>query len=116
MGSPGRIMQDGRRRVEQADPGALTGCIGSRRMCGNGGGITGQGIGKGPAMAGAARSSFHGTGKKLQNMTPFFGEFVGTGMLVILRPGVGANVVLQKTKRKKRRWIVISIGLALAVF
>jgi len=49
-------------------------------------------------------------------MTPFFGEFVGTGMLVILGQGVVANVVLQKTKGNNSGWIVISFGWAIAVF
>ncbi|HWK04523.1 MAG TPA: MIP/aquaporin family protein [Puia sp.] len=49
-------------------------------------------------------------------MTPFFGEFVGTGMLIILGQGVVANVVLQKTKGNNSGWIVISFGWAIAVF
>src|ERR1700737_2548530 len=49
-------------------------------------------------------------------MTPFFGEFIGTGMLVILGQGVVANVVLQKTKGNNSGWIVISFGWAIAVF
>ncbi|MES1159266.1 MAG: MIP/aquaporin family protein [Bacteroidota bacterium] len=49
-------------------------------------------------------------------MTPFFGEFIGTGMLIILGQGVVANVVLQKTKGNDSGWIVISFGWAIAVF
>jgi glycerol uptake facilitator protein len=49
-------------------------------------------------------------------MTPFFGEFIGTGMLIILGQGVVANVVLQKTKGNNSGWIVISFGWAIAVF
>ena len=49
-------------------------------------------------------------------MTPFFGEFIGTGMLVVLGQGVVANVVLNKTKGQNSGWIVISFGWAIAVF
>jgi glycerol uptake facilitator protein len=49
-------------------------------------------------------------------MTPFFGEFIGTGMLVVLGQGVVANVVLSKTKGHNSGWIVISFGWAIAVF
>ena len=49
-------------------------------------------------------------------MTPFFGEFVGTGMVIILGQGVVANVVLPKTKGNNGGWIVISFGWAIAVF
>lgn len=49
-------------------------------------------------------------------MTAFFGEFIGTGMLIILGQGVVANVVLQKTKGNNSGWIVISFGWAIAVF
>src|SRR5579859_1175894 len=49
-------------------------------------------------------------------MTAFLGEFVGTGMLIILGQGVVANVVLQKTKGHNSGWIVISFGWAIAVF
>src|ERR1700744_6373212 len=49
-------------------------------------------------------------------MTPFFGEFIGTGMLIILGQGVVANVVLAKTKGQNSGWIVISFGWAMGVF
>lgn len=49
-------------------------------------------------------------------MTPFFGEFIGTGMLIILGQGVVANVVLPKSKGQNGGWIVISFGWAIAVF
>jgi len=49
-------------------------------------------------------------------MTPFLGEFIGTGMLIILGQGVVANVVLQKTKGQNSGWIVISFGWAIGVF
>jgi glycerol uptake facilitator len=49
-------------------------------------------------------------------MSPFFGEFIGTGMLIILGQGVVENVVLKKTKGHDSGWIVISFGWAIAVF
>jgi glycerol uptake facilitator protein len=49
-------------------------------------------------------------------MTPFFGEFIGTGMIIILGQGVVSNVVLQKSKGYNSGWIVISWGWAMGVF
>jgi glycerol uptake facilitator protein len=49
-------------------------------------------------------------------MTPFFGEFVGTGMVIVLGQGVVSNVVLQRTKGYNSGWIVISFGWAMGVF
>jgi glycerol uptake facilitator protein len=49
-------------------------------------------------------------------MSPFLGEFIGTGMLIVLGQGVVANVVLQQTKGHNSGWIVISFGWAIAVF
>lgn len=49
-------------------------------------------------------------------MTPFFGEFIGTGLLILLGQGVVANVVLPKSKGQNSGWIVISFGWAIAVF
>ena len=49
-------------------------------------------------------------------MTPFFGEFIGTGMIILLGQGVVSNVVLQKTKGHNSGWIVISFGWAMGVF
>jgi len=49
-------------------------------------------------------------------MTPFFGELIGTGMLVVFGQGVVANVVLSNTKGHNSGWIVISFGWAIAVF
>jgi glycerol uptake facilitator protein len=49
-------------------------------------------------------------------MSPFIGEFIGTGMLIVLGQGVVENVVLQKTKGHNSGWIVISFGWAIAVF
>ena len=49
-------------------------------------------------------------------MTPFWGEFVGTGMIIILGQGVVSNVVLQRSKGYNSGWIVISFGWAMGVF
>src|ERR1700744_3383106 len=53
---------------------------------------------------------------KLHTMTPFFGEFIGTGLIIILGQSVVSNVVLDKTKGHNSGWIVISFGWAMAVF
>jgi glycerol uptake facilitator protein len=47
---------------------------------------------------------------------PFFGEFIGTALLILLGNGVVANVVLNKTKGHNSGWIVITFGWAMAVF
>ena len=49
-------------------------------------------------------------------MSPFFGEFMGTMLLIIMGDGVVANVVLNKTKGNNSGWIVITFGWAMAVF
>ena len=49
-------------------------------------------------------------------MSPFFGEFIGTGLLILLGDGVVANVVLNKTKGNNGGWIVITFGWGIAVF
>ncbi len=49
-------------------------------------------------------------------MTPFFGEFIGTGLVILLGQTVVSNVVLEKTKGHNSGWIVISFGWAMAVF
>ena len=49
-------------------------------------------------------------------MTPFFGEMIGTGLLVFFGQAVVSNVVLAKTKGHNSGWIVISLGWAMAVF
>lgn len=46
----------------------------------------------------------------------FFGEFIGTMLLILMGNGVVANVVLSKTKGNNSGWIVISFGWAMAVF
>jgi glycerol uptake facilitator protein len=49
-------------------------------------------------------------------MTPFFGEFIGTGLVIALGQGVVSNVVLARTKGNNSGWIVISVGWGMAVF
>jgi glycerol uptake facilitator protein len=45
----------------------------------------------------------------------FFGELIGTMLLIIFGDGVVANVVLSKTKGQNSGWIVIATGWAFAV-
>jgi glycerol uptake facilitator protein len=49
-------------------------------------------------------------------MNSFFGELIGTMVLITLGGGVVANVVLNKTKGNNGGWIVITFGWAMAVF
>ncbi|MES2811571.1 MAG: MIP/aquaporin family protein [Bacteroidota bacterium] len=49
-------------------------------------------------------------------MSPFFAEFLGTMILILLGNGVVANVVLTNTKGNNGGWIVITFGWAIAVF
>ncbi len=49
-------------------------------------------------------------------MTPFFGELVGTALLILLGDGVVANVLLKGTKGENSGWIVITFGWGMAVF
>jgi len=49
-------------------------------------------------------------------MTPFLGEIIGTGLLIVLGNGVVANVVLNATKGQGSGWIVITWGWGMAVF
>ena len=45
----------------------------------------------------------------------FFGEFMGTMVLVLMGNGVVANVLLKKSKAEDAGWMVIATGWALAV-
>src|SRR5271169_5401862 len=45
----------------------------------------------------------------------FFGEFMGTTVLVLMGNGVVANVLLKKSKGEDAGWMVIATGWALAV-
>jgi glycerol uptake facilitator protein len=47
--------------------------------------------------------------------SPFFGEFMGTLILILLGDGVVAGVVLKRSKAENSGWIVIATGWALAV-
>ena len=49
-------------------------------------------------------------------MNPFFGELIGTALLILLGNGVVANVVLNETKGNGAGWIVITWGWGMAVF
>jgi len=49
-------------------------------------------------------------------MTPFFGEFIGTGLIILFGQTVVSNVALQRSKGFNSGWIVISFGWAMAVF
>src|SRR6266852_1478864 len=46
---------------------------------------------------------------------PFFGEFMGTLVLILLGDGAVANVLLKKSKGENSGWIVIATGWGLAV-
>jgi glycerol uptake facilitator protein len=47
--------------------------------------------------------------------TPFFGEFVGTLILILLGDGVVAGVLLKRSKAESSGWMVITAGWAFAV-
>jgi glycerol uptake facilitator protein len=49
-------------------------------------------------------------------MNPFFGEFFGTAIILLMGGGVVANVSLDKTNGNKSGWIVITFGWAIGVF
>lgn len=49
-------------------------------------------------------------------MSPFFAEYIGTLLMILLGNGVVANVVLNETKGNGPNWMVITTGWALAVF
>ena len=49
-------------------------------------------------------------------MSPYFAEFIGTALLILLGYGVVANCVLNKNKGFNAGWIVITFGWAMAVF
>lgn len=47
--------------------------------------------------------------------SPFFGEFMGTLVLILLGNGVVAGVVLKRSKAENSGWMVITTGWAFAV-
>ena len=49
-------------------------------------------------------------------LTPFFGEFLGTLVLIVMGNGVNAGVLLKGSKAEGSGWIVITAGWAFAVF
>ena len=48
--------------------------------------------------------------------SPFFGELIGTFVLVLLGNGVVAGVLLKRSKGENAGWLVITAGWGLAVF
>lgn len=48
-------------------------------------------------------------------LPPWFGEFMGTFVLILLGDGVVAGVLLRKSKAENSGWIVITAGWAFAV-
>jgi len=48
-------------------------------------------------------------------LTPWFGEFIGTFVLILLGDGVVAAVLLKKSKAENSGWLVITAGWAFAV-
>jgi glycerol uptake facilitator protein len=48
-------------------------------------------------------------------ISPFFGEFMGTLVLILLGDGVVAGVLLKRSKAEGSGWIVITTGWAIAV-
>jgi len=49
-------------------------------------------------------------------LTPFFGEFMGTLVVILLGEGCNAAVLLKRSKAEASGWIVIATGWAFAVF
>lgn len=49
-------------------------------------------------------------------MEPFYGEVIGTALLILLGNGVVANVVLEGTKADDANWNTIALGWGMAVF
>lgn len=48
-------------------------------------------------------------------MTPFWGEFIGTMLLILFGDGVVGGVVLKKSKAENAGWIVVTLGWGLGV-
>jgi glycerol uptake facilitator protein len=47
--------------------------------------------------------------------SPFFGEFMGTMVLILLGDGVVAGVLLKRSKAESAGWVAVTAGWALAV-
>lgn len=48
-------------------------------------------------------------------MSPYFGEFLGTFLLILLGDGVVAGILLKHSKAENAGWLAISIGWGLSV-
>jgi glycerol uptake facilitator protein len=48
--------------------------------------------------------------------SPFFGEFMGTLVIILLGEGTNAGVLLKRSKAENAGWIVITAGWGFAVF
>jgi glycerol uptake facilitator protein len=48
-------------------------------------------------------------------VSPFFGEFMGTLVLILLGDGVVADVLLKRSKAEGAGWMVITAGWCFAV-
>lgn len=48
-------------------------------------------------------------------MSPYFGEFLGTFLLILLGDGVVAGILLKQSKAENAGWLAISIGWGLSV-
>jgi glycerol uptake facilitator protein len=51
----------------------------------------------------------------VQMLSPWFGEFMGTLVLILMGDGVVAGVLLRKSKAENAGWMVITTGWAMAV-
>jgi glycerol uptake facilitator protein len=49
-------------------------------------------------------------------MTPFFAEYIGTLLLILIGNGTAANLLLTDTNANKSRWILIPVGWGLGTF
>jgi glycerol uptake facilitator protein len=49
-------------------------------------------------------------------ISPFFGEFMGTLVVILLGEGVNAGVLLKRSKAENAGWIAITAGWGFAVF
>jgi glycerol uptake facilitator protein len=49
-------------------------------------------------------------------LSPFFGEFMGTMVLMLLGNGVNAGVTLTRSKAEGGNWLLITVGWAMGVF
>src|SRR5262245_52600184 len=64
-----------------------------------------------PAVASLRRPRI----QRIQTMSPFVAEIIGTMLLVLLGDGVVANVLLRQSKGNGGGWIVITAGWGFGV-